>query len=159
MISENRDGSLTKTNGVVKKNLKTWLQKNKMINDTIDIMDAKIVNIGIRFVAIATVDSQKSDVLEEAYRVLRNYYARYADIGEPLFITDVYRELKKVPDILDVTEVTIFQKYGSSGNKTYSDIRFNIDEATSADGRYIEIPRNVIYELKYPITDIDGVIV
>ena len=160
VVSEDEFGNFTRTNRVVKKNLKTWLQKNKMINDTIDIMDAKVVNIGIRFVAISTADSSKADVLEEAYSMLRVYYSRKADIGESLFITDIYRELKKVPDLLDVTEVTVYQKYGSgTGGRSYSDIRFDVDKATSADGRYIEIPKNVVYELKYGSTDIDGVIV
>ena len=158
-ISENRGGTLTATNGVVKRNLKTWLQKNKMINDTIDIMDAKIVNLKIQFVAVGEAEASKYDVLAAAKQKLKEYYSRVADIGEPFFITDVYQQLKKVDGLLDVTEVKITTKTGSGGDREYSDIRFDIDKATSADGRYIEMPLNVIYEIKFPNHDIKGAII
>jgi hypothetical protein len=37
-----------------------------MISDTIDILDAKIVNLGIEFTAIATMEANKFDVLNDA---------------------------------------------------------------------------------------------
>jgi len=159
VLCQNRNGTLTQANSVVKKNLKTWLIKNKMINDTIDIMDAKVINLGIEFTAIASVEAPKHDVLKAARDRLKEFYAKYADIGEPFFITDIYKELKKVDGLVDVTDVRITQRIGNSGTKSYSDIRFDIDAATSSDGRYIEMPLNVIYEIKYPATDISGVIV
>ena len=159
VISENRSGTLTETNGVVKNNLKTWLQKNKMINDTIDIMDAKVINLAIEFTAVGSLEASKYDVLEAARQRLIDYYLRYPDIGEPFFITDVYKELKKVEGLVDVTDVRITQKIGNTGKRVYSSIRFDLDDATSADGRYIEMPKNVIYEVKYPSNDISGVII
>tara|TARA_R100000152_G_C6778879_1_gene209958 strand:- start:1559 stop:3403 length:1845 start_codon:yes stop_codon:yes gene_type:complete len=159
ILCENRGGTLTQANQVVKKNLKMWLIKNKMINDTIDIMDAKIVNIGIDFTAIASVEYPKHDVLKAARERLIQFYQRYPDIGEPFFITDVYKELKKVDGLVDVTDVRITQKLGNSATRSYSDIRIDLDGSTSADGRYIEMPLNVIYEVKYPANDISGVII
>ena len=41
IISANSDGELETANQSVKTNLKTWLQKNKMLNDGIDVYDAK----------------------------------------------------------------------------------------------------------------------
>ena len=159
LICENRNGSLTQANQVVKKNVKTWLQKNKMINDTIDIMDAKVINLAIEFTAVGSLEMPKWDILEEAKRRLSDYYMRHPDVGESFFITDIYKELKKVSGLVDVTDVRVTQKIGNSGKKTYSDIRFDLDTATSPDGRYIEMPKNVIYEVKYPNIDITGVIV
>ena len=158
-VSENRDGSLTNTNDIVKKNLKTWITENKMINDTVDIMDAKIINLSIDFVAVGSLDASKYDILEQGKQKLIQYFKRAPDIGEPFFITDVYKQLKKVEGIVDVTDVKITQKYGSSGGRTYSNIRFDLDQQTSADGRYIEMPLNVIYEIKFPVNDISGVII
>lgn len=159
VVSEDRGGSLTKTNGIVKKNIKTWLTGNKMINDTIDIMDAKIINLSIDFVAVGSLDASKYDVLEQGKQKLIDYFKRAPDIGEPFFITDVYKQLKKVEGIVDVTDVKITQKYGSAGGRTYSNIRFDLDQQTSADGRYIEMPLNVIYEIKFLANDISGVII
>ena len=40
----------------------------------------------------------------------------------------------------------------------YSDSIFNIDNNTSKDKRYINVPLNVVMELKYPNTDIKGTV-
>ena len=50
VVSEDSQGLLTTTNGTIKKNLKTWLNNYRMINDTIDILDPYIVNVGVSFV-------------------------------------------------------------------------------------------------------------
>jgi hypothetical protein len=76
------------------------------------------------------------------------------DIGEPIFLTDIYAELKKVDGLVDVISVKITRKVG--GN--YSDVSFDLEGGQSPDGRYIEIPKNVILELKYPDSDIKGAI-
>ena len=41
------------SNNTIKNNLKTWLNQYKMLNDTIDILDPYIINIGINFVVKA----------------------------------------------------------------------------------------------------------
>jgi hypothetical protein len=159
VISEDQNGKLTKSNEVMKQNVKTWLQKNKMINDTIDILDARVLNLSIDFVAVGSLGRTKFEILDAAYTRLQERFARMPDIGEPFFITDVYKELRNVEGILDVTDVKIVKKNGSFGGRLYSDVSFNINKVMSADGRYIEMPKNVIYEIKYPEFDIKGVIV
>ena len=54
VISENSFGKLEKTNSTIKRNLKIWLNQYRMINDTIDILDPYIINLGIEF-SIKTV--------------------------------------------------------------------------------------------------------
>ena len=90
-----------------------------MINDTIDIMDAKIINLSIDFVAVGSLDASKYDILEQGKQELIQYFKRAPDIGEPFFITDVYKQLKKVDGIVDVTDVKITQKYGSAGGEEH----------------------------------------
>tara|TARA_Y100000310_G_scaffold247163_1_gene252699 strand:+ start:5906 stop:7711 length:1806 start_codon:yes stop_codon:yes gene_type:complete len=155
MISEDSDGNLVQTNDSIKKNLKTWLQTNKMVNDTIDILDAKIANFGVDFRAVADLESSKFAVLSTAEDRLKTYFNRKLEIGEPIFLTDIYAELKKVDGIVDVISVKIIRKVG--GN--YSELPLDIEDGMSPDGRYIQIPKNVILELKYPDSDIKGVIV
>ena len=99
VISEGFEGVLVKTNDILKKNVKTWIQKNKMINDTIDILDAKFINLGIEFVAVGSMEKSKFDVLESAKRALITRFRRLPDIGEPFFITDVYKELRNVEGV------------------------------------------------------------
>ena len=159
VISEGFQGVLVKTNDILKKNVKTWIQKNKMINDTIDILDAKFINLGIEFVAVGSMEKSKFDVLESAKRALITRFRRLPDIGEPFFITDVYKELRNVEGVVDVTDVKISLKSSSDGGRNYSQTSLDLGKLTSPDGRYIQLPKNVIYEVKYPNFDIKGVIV
>jgi hypothetical protein len=145
---------LIPANDVIKQNLKTWILKNKMINDTIDILDAKIINFQVEYEAIGSLDQSKFDILQVANSKLRQHFSRVADIGEPFMITDVYQVLKEVESIIDVTNVRVTKKTGSQ----YSDVRFSVRENTSADGRMIHIPKNCIYEIKFPDTDIIGLL-
>ena len=154
VVSENEDGSLIESNQTIKENVRMWLNKNRMINDTIDILDAKIINFGIDFEVIGDLEKNRFDVLDICVRALKRQFTRVRDIAEPLFITDIYSALKEVDGVVDVTRVKIKRKSGGA----YSDIRFNINENTSPDGRYINIPENAIFEIKFPDNDIKGTI-
>ena len=154
VVSENSRGKLTQTNTTIKENVKTWLSRNKMISDTIDILDAKIVNIGVEFEVIVDEESNKFQVLADCNQAVTNLFSITPYIGEPLYITDIYSALNKVAGVVDAKSVSIKRKLGSD----YSAVRFNVKEATSADGRYITVPKNVVMEVKFPDTDIKGAI-
>lgn len=154
LISEDSRGKLTQTNTTIKENVKVWLNRNKMISDTIDILDAKIVNIGIDFEVIVDEETNKFQVLADCNTALKNLFVVTPYIGEPLYLTDIYSALNKVKGVVDAKRVNVVRKLGTN----YSSVRFNIDEAISADGRYISVPQNVIIEIKFPDTDIKGAI-
>ena len=154
VTSEDEDGKLTQSNQSLKTNLKTWLNKNKMISDSIDILDAKIVNFGIEFEAIGEVDQDNFDLLSDAVNALSEKFTKTYDISENIYISDIYSTLKEVDGILDVTSAKAVLKVGGE----YSDVFYDFQENLSADGRMINIPNNVIVELKLPEIDIKGVI-
>ena len=77
-----------------------------------------------------------------------------ADIGESFYITDVYKALKDVDGVIDVVDVSINVKQGANYNTT----TFNVNDNLSSDGRSILIPRNAIYEIKFPNIDIKGAV-
>jgi len=154
VISESANGLLAQTNESIKQNLKVWLLKNKMINDTIDILNARILNLGIEFSVVGDTEMNRYDILNKANSALKKYYLGIPDIAEPFYISDIYTLLKKVDGVVDVLHVEINQLSGGS----YADLAFDVDGSTSADGRYIKIPEDVIWEVKYPMTDIKGVV-
>ena len=154
IVSEDREGNLVATNGSVKSNLKVWLNKNKMINDTIDILDARILNLSIEFSVLGDAQQNRYEILTSAKNALAFSYAIIPDVSEPFYITDVRDILKSVPGVVDVIDVQVRQKSG--GN--YADLNFDIDRNTSPDGRMIKIPEDIIWEVKYPNIDIKGVV-
>jgi len=155
VISEDNKGKLASCNKTTKNNLKTWVNKNKMINDTIDIMDAKILNIGIDFEIVAEAEKDSVEVLESCLSAIKSTFAQNTvEVGEDFFITDVYNTLNETVGVVDVVKVSVYKKTGSK----YADISFDINNNLSPDGRYVVIPKNVIYEIKYPNKDIKGAV-
>jgi len=154
IISEDSAGNLCRSNNSLKFNLKTWLNKNRMITDSVDILDAKIVNFGIVFEAIGRMTHDNTVVLSEAVEALEMKFNKFFDISENLYISDMYSVLKEVDGILDVVSAKAVLKIGGAYSETYLDFEQNL----SADGRMLKIPQNVILELKYPNIDIKGVI-
>ena len=123
-----------------------------MLNDTVDIIDAYIVNIGINFEIVANQTKNRFEVLEAALAALREKFATHNYIGEPFYINDIYSTLNRVEGVVDVVRVKVEQKKGSDYSSTHYDIQGN----TSADGRYINVPSNVILEVKFLQNDIKG---
>ena len=154
VISEGEDGFLIKPNNTIKQNLKTWLNQYRMINDTVDILDAKIVNLGIDFVAVGRSNQNKVALFNQILTRLKNFINFSPEIGEPFYITDVYKIINTTPGVIDTTDVTIINKTGGA----YSDIAYNVEQYMSPDGRLVEAPENVIFEIKYPNLDIKGTI-
>jgi hypothetical protein len=153
-IAEDDDDKLYPANSVIKDNLKTWLDKGRMVSDVIDIVDAKVVNLGINFTVIGDLNKDTSIVLDSCMSALAFSLKSRPDIGEAFYITDIYKTLKDVEGVIDVSDVSIVSKYGEE----YSSVAFSPEENLSEDGRAIIIPRNGIYEIKYPNYDIKGAV-
>lgn len=154
VLSEDSDGNLTRSSGIIKNNLKTWLNQYKMINDSIDILDAHIVNIGIDFSIVAQPNINKYDALVAALQKLQSEMLNPKfNIGEPFLITDVYKHLKDVDEVLDVVDVNIVNRTSVLHSGVYYDIQAN----KSMDGRILNSKENICLEIKYA-DDIKGVV-
>lgn len=154
VLASDQNSKLVTANNSLKENLKIWISNYKMINDTIDIVDGKIVNLGIEFDVIADPDYNNADVYNRCIEVLTQRYEKALQMGEPFYLTDIYYELNRISGVVDTRNVRLVNKTGSQYSSTSIDIDFNM----SADGRYLQCPDNVCYEIKFPTLDITGVI-
>lgn len=152
VISQNQNGKLVETNSTIKENLKQWIQRGKMLNDTIDILDAKIVNYSLEYTVIGELNIDKLDIRNRCNFAIESKLQTLPDIGEPLFISEFKKILNRVENVVDVVDVIIRKKTGG----VYSDATFNFDSQMSSDKRFIKVPKNVIMELRFPSTDIKG---
>jgi len=120
----------------------------------VDILDARILNIELHFSVVADTLANKHDALRECVIGLQSEFVNHFDVGEPLFLGRVYSALKKINSVADVIDVSVVQKNGGR----YSDLRFDLSSHTSPDNRYVSVPENVIFEIKFPGEDIKGTI-
>ena len=152
VVSVDNNNLLEKTNSTIKNNLKTWLNNYRMLNDTIDILDAHIVNFGVDYVVKTDNSVEKYEVLNRCASVLENYFSDKLFIGEPVSIGNLFNLLSRVRGVQDVVKIVLVPKTGIN----YSNITYNFDENYSPDGDYLMVPKNVIMEIKYPKTDLRG---
>jgi hypothetical protein len=147
IIAEDEDGYLTTASTETKKNLQKWIGTMKSGGDSVDILDATIVNVGIECSIVPNgVDSLIA--LIDAVETLKAEFSEPKSIGESLKINDVYRVLRSVPTILDVDDVMFVKKSGSD----YSGVAYNVDKNMS--GGELTVPDNYILEIKFPEEDI-----
>ena len=152
VISEDSSGNLITSNSTIKQNVKQWLNKNKMLNDNIDIYDAKILNMGFDYEIIVHPTMDKVEVLNSVQRRLASELNNKMYIGEPFYLTNIFNIINKVDGVVDTTKVTPLLKTGTG----YSSAPVSIEEMKSVDGTYIQAPRNVIFEIKNFNRDIRG---
>lgn len=155
VLSENSIGNLVQATPTIKNNLKSWLSRYKMINDTIDILDAKVINLSIEYEAMIDKEENKYGALDIINNRLASFYLNKFDIGEPFMLSDVYGILKEIPFVLDVKNIYINLQSGLQ----YSNVSFDIERNTSSDGRMIVCPMDHIFEIRFPTSDIRGSIV
>ena len=155
VLAEGADGFLAAAPQSLKENLKIWLTQYKMMNDTIDILDGQIINIGINFEIFSDPDVNKYDVLTRCSSALSTKYAEPLMLGEPFYITDIYTLLNAIPGVVDTKKVEITLQQGGD----YADTSLtNINELKSGDGRFLRAPVNAVFEIKFPSINIKGAI-
>ncbi len=153
VISEDNFTNLTPTNMTIKNNLKTWMNNYRMLSDTIDVLDAFIINYGIEFVVRPNIGADKFTLVDSCINKLRDKYTtEKLFIGEYINVAEIYTTLSEVQGVQSVSSVKINNKNGSN----YSSTQLDINENTSQDGASIIIPKNAIAELKFPTVDIVG---
>ena len=151
---EDEGGKLVNHTTTLENNLITWLNNYKMINDTIDILPAKIVNFGIEFSIIGDLRVNKYDVLTRTTDALKRHFSRTYEIGEPLIISDIVKVINGTRGVTDTLDIKITNKFTAG----YSDVVFDTDSNISADGRFLLVPEDFILEMRRPDDDIMGTI-
>jgi len=156
LLSENSNGDLIEPNASLKENTRVWLNKYRMINDTIDVLDGKVVNIGIKFKVLPELDINRYELLDACVQKLKDEYINIKfNVGESIYISQIYKLLNEVPGVVDTTEVELVNNVGG----VYSNYRLDIDSNLSDDGRFLILPEDAAAEVLLPNTDIVGAII
>ena len=141
----------------LKQNLSTYLSQYRMVNDSVNIKDAFIVNIGVNFDIIVLPNYNSNEVLAKCITSLREFFAiKNWQINEPIVLRDLYILLDAIDGVQTVKTVTISNKVGT--NLGYSQYAYDIPGATVNNVVYPSLDP-CIFEVKYPSTDIQGRVV
>jgi len=158
---------LTTLNQTVKENLKTYLSQYRLVTDAINIKDAYIINIAVKFAILTKMGFNKNDVLLRCVSAIKDFFNidRW-QIGQPIVLSDIAYELSLVEGVATVVPpvennpnnlaVLIENKYKASAG--YSGNFYDIDSGL-IDGVLYPALDPSIFEIKFPNSDIKGKVV
>jgi hypothetical protein len=148
-----KNNNLTICNDDIKNNLKYYLDNYKMINDSINIKDAFIINIGVLFDIVIKPNYLNKVVINNCIQTIVNYFnIDKWNINEPIILSELYNVLDNTDGVQTVKDIKIINKYGE--DEGYSKYEYDINSATINRVIYPSLDPS-IFELKY-INDIQG---
>ena len=167
ILSYNANKKFENTNEVVKRNLITYMSPFRMMTDAINVKDAFIINIGIRFSIVTRTGFNKQEVLIRCIDRITSYFnPDNWQINQPIEIAELQQEIglidgvgTLVPPVDDNPEnklIIIKNKYKIS--EGYSGNLYDIDSATKDSVIYPSLDPS-IFEIKFPGQDIEGNVV
>ena len=151
------NNKLNTASSALKQNMITYLSQYRMINDSINIKDGFIVNIGVNFDIIILPNYNSNDVLTRCITALQTYFAiDNWQINQPIVLRELYILLDKIEGVQTVKSISISNKVGT--NLGYSQWAYDISGATKNNVIYPSLDP-MIFEVKFPSTDIQGRVV
>lgn len=157
VLSYDGDKKLRIASNLLKQNLSTYLSQYRIINDSIKLKDAFIINIGIDFDIILLPNYNNNEVIVKCIQALKEFFSVDKwQINQPIILRDIYVLLDKIEGVQTVKNIKIKNKTGNSLG--YSNYAYDIEGATLNNVVYPSIDP-MIFELKYFETDIQGRVV
>ena len=139
----------------LKRNLQTYLSEYRMVNDSVKIKDAFIINISVNFDIVVLPNFNNNEILTNCISELQDYFnIDKWQVNEPILLKDLYILLSKVEGVQTVKNIVI----DNLTEGLYSEYAYDVKGATSNDVVYPSIDP-MIFEVKFPNSDIKGRVV
>jgi len=156
---------LANVNQAVKENIQTYLAQFRMVTDAVNIKDAFVINIGVKFNLLTKVGYNKDEVVLRTIQKVKEFFdIDKWQIGQPIVLADLAYEIS----LCDGVSAVVSPEDDSSENKNpvvitnkfkvsdgYSGNVFDIKSATKDGVVYPSLDPSC-FELKYPNVDIEG---
>jgi len=153
VICRDANGSLTIAPDALKKNLSTYLNEYRLVSDSLDILDAKIINLRVK-VDVVVDSNQNADAISNVLkRSLASYLQlKHFQIESPLIKSDIMNIAINTRGVISLNSVEVLNVSGEISGFKYSSNSLNV-EANTKKGLLFP-GKGAIFELKYPVADI-----
>ena len=157
VLSYNSNKNLTQSNEALVYNIRQYLQKYKIISDSVNIIDGYIINVGIDFKIVVYNNFNKKEVLDQCLQKAKDFFnIDKWYFNQPINTNQFELELAKVEGVQSVAEVKFKNLTQNDGD--YSPHEYNLSEATHNKIIYPSLDPSV-FEVKYPDNDIRGAVI
>lgn len=168
----NSSGVWVFPNNALKTNIANFLAPSRVIGDWIDIVDGNVINFQLNFTIYAD-KANKQQVLTDCLNALKSYFAvSNWQMNQPIFIANVMTILQQITGVVNVVDIQFVNVFGIdvASGRSYASQQtgryFNINPipldaqnnkfAMTAVNNVILAQPNLIFECKYPDSDIQG---
>ena len=156
ILSYDINKNLISASSKLKTSLKNYLGEFMIISDQLDIRDAFVVNIGVKYEIILRPNFNSRDVLVRCTEKMKEFFnIDNWNINQPINISDIYSTLDKVKGVQTVQDIKIFNKNSTDYGSSYGEFGYDISGATKNNIVYPSYDP-MIFEVKYPNQDIEG---
>jgi len=136
----------------LKTNLKNYLAPYMMLTDGLTLKDAFTINLGVKFDIIALPNMNSREVLKACTDVLKDHFdIDNWSINQPINISAIYTLLDRVKGVQTVQNIHLESLSGEG----YSIYDYDVMGAMKNNILYPSLDP-MIFEIKYPDTDIKG---
>lgn len=162
IMSRDQNSKLVLSPDALKDNLRTYLNQYRMISDSIDILDASIINLRLDFEVTVDPGANKQIVLQNIIKSLKKYFnIKNFQIDQPVISSDVVSLIFSTPGVVSINNqkngmLKFTNLSGEISGRVYSDVTFDVDMHSSKGMLFP--PPGGIFEFKYLDNDIVGTV-
>jgi hypothetical protein len=155
IISRDSKNKLIISPDTLKENIQKYLSTYRLISDSIDILDARVINLQLKYEILIDSQLNRNIVLQQVLSRLQDLFSiKNIYIDQPIIIESVKRVISSVSGVISIDKLKFENVTTSLDNRQYSDVTFDI-ESNTVKGLIIP-PTGGIFEIRYPEVDIIG---
>lgn len=155
VLSRDANGNLGPSPDTLKKNISTLINETRLIGDAIDILDAKIINFGVKYSVVVAENANKPQVVTSINAAISQALDRkFFNIDQPIIIDDITNIIINSDFVISLSDLQIFPRIGAVEDRSYSTSTFDFKQTKITGVILPDI--GSIFELKFPAFDIIG---
>lgn len=153
IIAKNNLGQCVVASNSLKQNVKTYLSAFTRMNQGIDIIDGRIINIGVEYSIVVQPGLNKNEVKLNTLSKIKDFFKiDNWQLNQPIFIDELRCLIKDVDGVLSISTLNIISKSNVINGNAYSQTTYDIKGNTRKN--IIFGVSDGIFEVKFPNIDI-----
>lgn len=115
----------------VSENIKEFLSNYKMVNDLVEIMPGRIINVSFSIDVFIDKTYDRSEVVKRIIDTAYEYMdVRHHNMGDDIFLGDLEKEISKLDGVVNLIALRCYNNagYGYSGTMTTQDVYTAYDD-------------------------------
>lgn len=155
VISRDENGNLIQSPDSLKRNISTYINEFRLVSDSFDILDAKIINIGFNYSVVIDEREDKEGVLTKVNNAVIEYLKiENMNIDGGILVSDIINLILNQDGVISLDQYEFTSLTGTVDDRNYSS--FSVKTKTATRRGVLSPPMGGIFEVKYPDSDIVG---